>query len=236
MCGGRVELGPRQRLVRAASTPPTASRSRPSASASTGSRSSWPSSPACGRRPPGERFTCAGTHYQLTDSPALPKPVQSPRPPVIIGGWGKTRTPRLAARFADEFNVPFPPLAAFGGQVDAVRAACEAVEPRPRDDDVLGRRRGGVRRGRGRAYRRRAAAIGRDPDELRENGAGRDGRRGHRPAGGRSPRPAPSASTSRCWTCPTSTTCGCWPRRWRRRCGRSARHCRGPPARRSGGG
>ena len=120
--------------------------------------------------PPGERFSWAGTHYQLTESPALPKPVQSPRPPVIIGGWGKTRTPRLAARFADEFNVPFSPLAAFGGQVDAVRAACESVERDPatmtfsaavvvacgEDED---------------AFRRRAAAIGRDPDELRRHGA-----------------------------------------------------------------
>lgn len=120
--------------------------------------------------PVGETFSFDGAHYQLTDSPALPKPVQSPRPPVLIGGWGKTRTPRLAARFADEFNVPFPRLADVGPQVDAVRAACEAAERDPatmrwsaalvlccgEDED---------------AYRRRAAAIGRDPDELRTNGA-----------------------------------------------------------------
>jgi len=56
---------------------------------------------------PGERFNFAGKHYQLSDSPALPKPVQQPTPPVIIGGKGATRTPKLAARFANEFNVPF---------------------------------------------------------------------------------------------------------------------------------
>src|SRR4029453_4800609 len=40
-----------------------------------------------------------GKHYQLSASPALPKPVQSPLP-VIIGGHGKKRTPALAARYA----------------------------------------------------------------------------------------------------------------------------------------
>jgi F420-dependent oxidoreductase-like protein len=120
--------------------------------------------------PGGETFTHSGTHYQLKDSPALPKPVQRPGPPVIIGGWGATRTPRLAARYAAEFNVPFPPLEAFAPQCDKVRAACETVG---RDPGSL-------------AYSvclvvccgsdeaeiaRRAAAIGREPDELRDNGA-----------------------------------------------------------------
>src|SRR6478736_6866636 len=47
--------------------------------------------------PAGETFSHAGRHYQLEESPALPKPVQRPGPPMIIGGWGSTRTPRLAA-------------------------------------------------------------------------------------------------------------------------------------------
>jgi len=50
--------------------------------------------------PPGERFSYAGRHHTLTDSPALPKPVQSPHPPLIIGGVGPRRTPELAARRA----------------------------------------------------------------------------------------------------------------------------------------
>lgn len=120
--------------------------------------------------PPGERFSFAGTHYRLTDSPALPKPLQSPRPPVVMGGWGRRRTPALAARYADEFNVPFPPLDDFGPQIAAVAAACEAADRDPAsmtmsaalvlccgEDDE--------------AFRRRAAAIGRQPDELRANGA-----------------------------------------------------------------
>ncbi|MBO0731058.1 MAG: LLM class F420-dependent oxidoreductase, partial [Acidimicrobiaceae bacterium] len=47
-------------------------------------------------------FSFSGRHYQLEGSPALPKPVQSPRPPVVVGGAGHRRTPELAARFADE--------------------------------------------------------------------------------------------------------------------------------------
>ena len=37
--------------------------------------------------------------------PGYPKPAQRPHPPIIIGGGGAKRTPRLAAQFADEFNV-----------------------------------------------------------------------------------------------------------------------------------
>jgi alkanesulfonate monooxygenase len=57
--------------------------------------------------PAGEQYSFEGRYYTLTDSPALPKPVQRPGPRVIIGGRGVKRTPALAARFADEFNVPF---------------------------------------------------------------------------------------------------------------------------------
>ena len=63
------------------------------------------------RTPVGERFSFQGAHYQLADSPALPKPVQSPRPPIILGGLGRKRSARLVARFADEFNVAWSPLA-----------------------------------------------------------------------------------------------------------------------------
>lgn len=77
--------------------------------------------------PDGSTYSFAGTHYQLDDSPALPKPVQSPRPPVIVGGGGPKRTPALAARFADEFNTPFlqPNEAAL--QFGRVAAACESI-------------------------------------------------------------------------------------------------------------
>jgi F420-dependent oxidoreductase-like protein len=74
--------------------------------------------------PLGERFNFEGKHYQLVDSPALPKPVQKPHPPIIIGGAGSKRTPRLAARYADEFNVPFHSVPDFTKAVDRVKKAC----------------------------------------------------------------------------------------------------------------
>jgi F420-dependent oxidoreductase-like protein len=77
--------------------------------------------------PLGERFSFHGKHYELADSPALPKPAQSPRPPVIVGGHGKRRTPELAARYADEFNVPFGTVEATGETYARVRAACAAA-------------------------------------------------------------------------------------------------------------
>ena len=77
--------------------------------------------------PAGERFSFTGRHYEVVDSPALPKPVQSPRPPVIMGGFGARRTPALAARFADEFNMPWVPPEVYVPQQQRVAAACEAV-------------------------------------------------------------------------------------------------------------
>jgi F420-dependent oxidoreductase-like protein len=76
--------------------------------------------------PVGKTFSFEGAHYRLADSPALPKPVQSPKPPIIIGGAGAKRTPRLAARFADEYNLPFHPLDDTAVAFDRVRRACEA--------------------------------------------------------------------------------------------------------------
>ena len=81
--------------------------------------------------PMGETFDHQGRHYQLTDSPALPKPVQSPRPPVIVGGGGPKRTPRLAATFADEFNTPFLQPDDAAAQFARVREACEARDRDP---------------------------------------------------------------------------------------------------------
>src|SRR6202163_2074209 len=57
--------------------------------------------------PVGTKFSFAGKCYQVTDSPGLPKPVQKPRPPIVIGGGGPKRTPRLAAQYAQDFNVSF---------------------------------------------------------------------------------------------------------------------------------
>jgi F420-dependent oxidoreductase-like protein len=119
--------------------------------------------------PEGEQFSFAGKHYTVTDSPALPKPAQRPRPPVLVGGGGAVRTPRLAARYADEFNIGFRSVADSRAIFDRVRDACAAA----------GRAAGSmiysaaqvVCCGRDDAeVARRAAAIGREPHELREQG------------------------------------------------------------------
>ena len=119
--------------------------------------------------PAGETFSFAGTHYPVTDSPALPKPVQSPRPPVLVGGSGKRRTPALAARYADEFNLPFGSVDETRIQFARVRESCEAIG---RDaSDLTWSNALVVCVGTDETeYARRAEAIGREPDELRANG------------------------------------------------------------------
>ncbi|OWU99002.1 LLM class F420-dependent oxidoreductase [Micromonospora wenchangensis] len=77
------------------------------------------------RTPVGETYSWAGEHYRLVDAPALPKPVQQPGPPVIVGGRGPKRTPDLAARYADEFNMPFKPVEETAEAYDRVREACD---------------------------------------------------------------------------------------------------------------
>ena len=136
--------------------------------------------------------------WQVSESPALPKPVQAGGPPIIIGGNGKTRTPRLAARYAAEFNLPFVPLDTFVNQCGVVARACEADDRDPstmtwsaalvvcigEDEADLARR---------------AEAIGRQPDEMRTNGiAGTPTRQRHRSDVGRMQ--APTACTYRCST------------------------------------
>jgi F420-dependent oxidoreductase-like protein len=84
--------------------------------------------------PTGERFSFDGEHYSLESSPALPKPVQS-RFPVIVGGGGPARTPRLAARYATEYNIGFRPFVSVEGHFRVVRDAAEAIGREPEDLD-----------------------------------------------------------------------------------------------------
>ncbi|EWM68226.1 MULTISPECIES: LLM class F420-dependent oxidoreductase [unclassified Micromonospora] len=120
--------------------------------------------------PAGSTFDFPGTYYPVSDSPALPKPVQSPRPPILLGGMGPKRTPRLAARYADEFNLPFVSVEDTVTQFQRVRDACAEID---RDPSTMAWSNALVLCcGRNEAeVKRRAEAIGRDPDELRANGA-----------------------------------------------------------------
>lgn len=119
--------------------------------------------------PDGETFSFDGKHYQVVDSPGLPKPAQSPRPPIIIGGGGKKKTPALAAKYADEFNFPFQGAAATAEQFDVVRGALVAAG-RGEDDMIWSTALTTIVGSDEQTLKRRAAATGRDLSDLRENG------------------------------------------------------------------
>jgi alkanesulfonate monooxygenase len=119
--------------------------------------------------PLGEQFSHAGRYYRLDQSPALPKPLQRPRPPIIVGGGGPVRTPNLAARYASEFNRAFRPLEETAECFERVQEACRRVERDPASLVLSAAQV--ICCGRNDAeVSRRAAAIGREVDELRENG------------------------------------------------------------------
>jgi F420-dependent oxidoreductase-like protein len=115
-----------------------------------------------------EPYSFSGKHYEIVDSPALPKPVQSPRPPIIVGGKGPKRTPSLAARFADEFNTPVCSVEEAASLFQRVREAASAVgrtDPPTLSSAVVlcvGRDDAEVAR--------RADAIGRSVEDLRSSG------------------------------------------------------------------
>ncbi len=118
--------------------------------------------------PVGQSFDFTGKRYTITSSPALPKPAQRPRPPIIVGGGGPKRTPMLAARFADEFNLAFPTLEFTRLQLARVR---DAVEGSGRNhDELVYSAAFAVCAGRDESeVGRRASRIGREVAELREN-------------------------------------------------------------------
>ena len=119
--------------------------------------------------PVGETFSYEGKHIRIENSPALPKPQQRPHPPIVMGGAGKKRTPALAARYADEFNVPFMSADDTATLFERVAGACRDAERDPAEltySNALvlccGRDEAEIAR--------RAERIGRDVAELRENG------------------------------------------------------------------
>lgn len=118
--------------------------------------------------PVGQTFSHDGTYYQLTESPALPKPAQQ-KVPVLIGGHGAVRTPRLAAQYADEFNIPFASVEDSDRQFGRVRAAAEAIG-RKADDLVYSNALVACVGKDDSEVARRAAVIGREVDELKANG------------------------------------------------------------------
>jgi F420-dependent oxidoreductase-like protein len=119
--------------------------------------------------PVGETYSFTGRHYTLTDSPALPKPAQGAALPIVVGGGGAKRTPRLAAEYAADFNAGFIGVQETAERFAAVDAACRTAGRDPKTlthsiAQVLccGRTEAEIAG--------RAAAIGREVAELRENG------------------------------------------------------------------
>lgn len=120
------------------------------------------------KTPVGRAFDYDGKHYAVKDSPALPKPIQQPHPPIIIGGQGAKRTPALAAMFAGEFNAPNPST---DEAATAYRRVDTALEKIGRSaDSLVHSATFTVCAGRNAAeINRRAANLGRDIDEMRSH-------------------------------------------------------------------
>jgi F420-dependent oxidoreductase-like protein len=118
---------------------------------------------------PGGSYDHDGSHYPVSGSPGLVRPVQEGGVPIIIGGSGRRRTPALAARYAAEFNVPFAPVDEVARLIEQVDRVCEENGRDPaslvhsaaltvavgRDEETV---------------RRRARAAGHDAGSLRRSG------------------------------------------------------------------
>src|SRR4051812_16858384 len=76
-------------------------------------------------------FSFHGEHYEIEDLDALPKPVQQPHPPLLVGGSGGRRSLALAARWADEYNMPFASPERCREVRDALAEACAREGPDP---------------------------------------------------------------------------------------------------------
>jgi F420-dependent oxidoreductase-like protein len=69
-------------------------------------------------------FSFDGRHYRLDNLDAQPKPVQRPHPPLLMGGLAGPRSAALAARFADEYNTPFPTVEQVRERKAAIDETC----------------------------------------------------------------------------------------------------------------
>ena len=121
------------------------------------------------KAPAGERFEYTGKTLSVSFATDSVRPFQQPHPPIILGGQAGPRSARLAATYADEYNVAFTPVDNMQEVHDRVRRACEAAGRDPSD----------LTYSTGQVIccatteadlARRAAAIGREVDELRTNG------------------------------------------------------------------
>jgi F420-dependent oxidoreductase-like protein len=82
--------------------------------------------------PEAKAFSHYGKYYRIEDAPGLLKVAGKAHPPIVVGGTGIRRTPRLAAEFADEYNVDFQSVAGTGAAFSRTRQACLASGRDPR--------------------------------------------------------------------------------------------------------
>jgi F420-dependent oxidoreductase-like protein len=66
-----------------------------------------------------------GTHYQLAETLCSPRPIQQPRPPILIGGMGEQKTLRLVARYADACNLFAQGPEVIAGKLEVLKRHCE---------------------------------------------------------------------------------------------------------------
>jgi F420-dependent oxidoreductase-like protein len=78
-------------------------------------------------------WSYGGLSVTVTGAIFHPKPVQTPRPPIILGGYGKPRSLQLAARYADEYNMCGLDAAACAAAFRALSDACSAVHRNPQE-------------------------------------------------------------------------------------------------------
>lgn len=112
-----------------------------------------------------DRVSYEGAFYSLTDAPALPKPVQR-RVPIIIGGGGPKRTPAIASRYADEFNIGFVSPEVMSEKFATVREA--AGERQLKYSVALTTAVGRTRE----EYERRVSTIGHDVSTFADSALG----------------------------------------------------------------
>ena len=82
-------------------------------------------------------FSFKGAHYELAELDAQPKPVQSPHPPLIMGGIAGPRSASLAARYADEYNTVFPSLDEIRERKRRIDEACKHAGRAPMPFSVM---------------------------------------------------------------------------------------------------
>jgi len=74
-----------------------------------------------------EKSTYTGKHYRIVDAYCNPKPVQTPHPPIIIGGTGERYLLRVVAELADEWNCPANSAMEFDKKLSALKRHCADI-------------------------------------------------------------------------------------------------------------